>query len=91
MPVPGKHNTRFIEIADSVKPELRTTTSKPLGVVTVEKDDSAIMGWAAKSVSEDVVAKALHKGDSIIFDFGKCYCPRQVLTGRGPSRWLLRV
>lgn len=68
--IPGKHNERFIEIADSVKPTLTTTTSKPLGVVNVEKDDAAIMGWVAKPVADDVAAKALHKGDSIVFDFG---------------------
>lgn len=69
--IPGPHNERFLQIAESLKPELTRTSSKPLRAIEVVKDDKALMGWSAEPLDSNGENRVLHKGDSVIFDFGE--------------------
>ncbi len=68
--IPGPHNERFLQIAESLKPELTQTTSKPLRAIEAVKDDKALMGWSAIPLDSNEEDRVLHKGDSVTFDFG---------------------
>ena len=69
--IPGPHNERFLQIAESLKPELTRTSAKPLRAIQVVKDENALMGWSAQPLDSNGEDRVLHKGDSVIFDFGE--------------------
>lgn len=68
--IPGKQVERFVKLAESLKPELKRTKETPLGVVKVEKDESALMGWKAVEAGSVEDVGALKAGEEVIYDFG---------------------
>jgi hypothetical protein len=69
--IPGPQTERFLEIAESLKPVLSRVINDPVGTIDVVKDDAAILGWRAVPLETSGEDKILHKGDSVIFDFGE--------------------
>lgn len=69
--IPGKQNAQFIEIAESLKPKLKTRIERPLKVVKVEKNEQALMGWAAVDEGSVDEVAAMGDGDEVIYDFGE--------------------
>lgn len=72
--IPGKQNARFVEIAENLKPELKTKVEHPLRVITVEKDESALMGWKAVDAGQVDDVGSLNAGEQVIYDFGMSLC-----------------
>jgi hypothetical protein len=62
---------KFLQVAESLKPKLRTRLDKPVGVVEVEQSPQASMGWKARVVSDDSISKTLDGKEHVIFDFGE--------------------
>ena len=69
--IPGKQNARFVEIAESLKPDLKTKVEHALRVVTVERDESSIMGWKAIDAGRVEDVGSLNADQQVIYDFGK--------------------
>jgi hypothetical protein len=69
--IPGKQNARFVEIAESLKPQLQTRVEHALRVVKVERDETSLMGWKAVDAGRVEDVGALNGGDQVIYDFGK--------------------
>jgi hypothetical protein len=70
--IPGKQNARFIEIAESLKPTLKTRVERPLKVIKAEKDENALMGWTAVDAGSVDQVEPMGDGDEVIYDFGQC-------------------
>jgi hypothetical protein len=75
MGIPGAQNARFLAIAESLVPSLRTTEEKPLGIVKIEKYEHALLGWRATADEEmktKMIEQGLRPGDRVLYDFGGC-------------------
>jgi hypothetical protein len=62
---------KFLDVAESLKPKLRTRLDKPVGMVEVEQSLQASMGWKAWVLSDNSISKTLIGKEHVIFDFGK--------------------
>jgi hypothetical protein len=69
--IPGKQNARFVEIAESLKPQLKTRVEHALRAVKVERDETSLMGWKAVDAGRVEDVGSLNGGDQVIYDFGK--------------------
>lgn len=69
--IPGRQNARFVEIAESLKPQLKTRVEHALRVVKVERDETSLMGWKAVDAGRVEDVGSLNGGDQVIYDFGK--------------------
>lgn len=68
----GEPVPRWLALAESLKPELIETIQKPLGLVRPVKDDSLVLRYRMEADAPEsaIPERLLHKGDSIIVDFG---------------------
>lgn len=83
------HNLRFLEIAEALKPVLKSTPAPPLRVISVEADESELLGWRAVDAGALQDIKSLDDGQSVILDFGARACgaeTRQRALTLGPHR-----
>ncbi|KAK4704386.1 hypothetical protein P7C70_g1820, partial [Phenoliferia sp. Uapishka_3] len=64
------HNAHFLRMAEALKPVLKSTPSPPLRVITIERDESALLGWKAVDAGSLEDVKCLKPGESCILDFG---------------------
>jgi len=63
-------NNHFVERANACTPQLSKTRQVPLGLVTVERDETAPLGWCAVPAGKVEDMRVLNDSDSVIFDFG---------------------
>ncbi len=64
---------QWLEVADSLKPELHKSVHKPVGTVELTEDPTAFQGVRfISSVSPDsIYRRRISDGESVIFDFGE--------------------
>jgi alpha-L-rhamnosidase len=67
--IPGQANAKFLESAAALKPELKTRAESPTAIVTVERDDTSIMGWNIGQIASPETSEPLEAGQHVIFDF----------------------
>jgi hypothetical protein len=86
---------RFVDVAESCKPELISTPEKPVGLIDAEKDEKALLGWKAVSRGSVEDMEVLKTGDSVIIDFGGSTREGgmgSVLNShRRPQDWILQL
>lgn len=69
-PISAPQTTHFLEIAEALKPELKRTRQAPLSLVTVEKDESQLLGWKTTPAGSLEDMLPIGKGESVVIDFG---------------------
>ncbi|MBY4837051.1 sugar hydrolase [Pantoea sp. DY-5] len=67
-----KRNSRFLQLAESLTPELQQTTIRPRAIVRLHKDDRHPHGWFAEDIAtpDSLDAQRLNTGDEVILDLG---------------------
>jgi alpha-L-rhamnosidase len=67
--IPGRQDTRFLGIAASLKPDLKTKVELPIAIVTVVKDEASTLGWTVGRTASPETSEPLEAGEHVIFDF----------------------
>ena len=64
--------TRFLAVAESLKPKLRETVHKPVSLVRAVADEAAFLRWRMEPAGpvSQLATTSLRRGDSLILDFG---------------------
>ena len=67
-----RRNARFLQLAESLTPELQLTTIKPRAIVAMRKDNTQPHGWVAEDIatSDRLERQRLNTGDEVILDLG---------------------
>ncbi|MDR6884791.1 sugar hydrolase [Bacillus sp. 3255] len=65
-------NSKFVELAERLVPDLHESVIRPQAVVEVVADEEAFQGWSVQPVGSvsDLLAGTFGKGDSFILDYG---------------------
>jgi alpha-L-rhamnosidase len=68
-----KQRAGWLTIAEATKPKLTETIKKPIGIVSVIKDDAVYQGWKVepKSAIDSLYVGSFKKQSGIVLDFGE--------------------
>jgi len=67
-----KRNNRFLQLAESLTPELQQTTIYPRAIVRMHRDDLHPFSWIAEDIAtpDSLDSLRLNTGDEVILDLG---------------------
>ena len=68
-----KQRAGWLDIAEATKPKLIETVKRPIGIVSVVKDEKAYQGWkvVSKQPMDSLYTRSMKKQSGVVLDFGE--------------------